>query len=159
MWPQEGRMCPIINGVKSPVGLHWPAGEIGCVRVFEHPGGLPARPLRCCWKEMAQGEVLGAWWRNKWCGTTTISKQEGKGIWTKRWMERRSKIIGRGGLRWWEQGEWLQFKSVAQRLCRRESQKNHDSSARHECSWRCSMTACLFLLPIWHLHSLQCQLD
>lgn len=34
MWAQEGRLCPVISAVKSPVGLHWPAGEKGCVRVF-----------------------------------------------------------------------------------------------------------------------------
>lgn len=151
MWAQEGRLCPVINAVKSPVGLHWPAGGVGCVRVFEHPGGLPTRASRRCWKVLARGELLQARWRNKWCGTTTISRQEGKGIWTKRWMERRSEIIGRGGYRWWEQGgEWLHFGAVVHLFYRRESLQNLDSPARDERGWQHSVTACLFLLPFWH---------
>lgn len=105
--------------------------ELGVWEFFEHPGGLPTRAWRRCWKELTD--------RNE------------KGIRTKRWMERRSKIIGRGGYGWWEKGgEWLHFEPVVQLLYRRESLENLDSPVRDECGWQHSVTACLFLLPFWH---------
>lgn len=122
-----------------------------CSGFFERPGGLPTGAWRRCWKLVAWGELLQAQWRNKWCGATTISRQEGKGMWTKRWMERRSEIIGRGGYRWWErEGEWLHFEPVVQLLHRRESLENLDSPVRYKSGWQHSMTACLSLLPFWH---------
>ncbi|KAK5888177.1 hypothetical protein CesoFtcFv8_016701 [Champsocephalus esox] len=34
MWAQEGRVCPVISAVKSPVGIHRPAGGTGCESVL-----------------------------------------------------------------------------------------------------------------------------
>lgn len=77
MWVQEGRLRSVIRAVKSPAGLHRPAGGTGCVRrFFEHPGGLTTRALR---------ETEKFWPQESWCtlsgkitsmGTTTISRQE-----------------------------------------------------------------------------------
>lgn len=50
MWAQEGRLWPVISVLKSPVGLHWPAGGIGWVKRFfwtsrRSPNEDPETPL------------------------------------------------------------------------------------------------------------------
>ncbi len=80
-------LCGLRKEDCAPSSTQWnplssctgPQVELGVWELFEHPGGLPTSGWRCCWQELAGGELLQAWLRNKWCGTTTISRQEGKG--------------------------------------------------------------------------------
>lgn len=149
MWVQEGRVCPIISLPKSPVGLHWPRRwNWVCWDFFllwtswrsknMSPETLQRRPSEDFCR------------RNNYCGTTTISRQEGDDG-QKKMIEEEEWSTGnrKKGCRWWEKEEWQHSKPVVWRLHRRESLGNLES-LRNECSWYCSVTARLILLPFWH---------
>lgn len=153
MWAQEGRLWPVISVLKSPVGLHWPAGGIGWVKRFfwtsrRSPNEDPETPL----ERVGPGTPTAGFGReiNYVVPQQLAGRKERD--YTHKEINGEEELNNRGGCVVRNKGgEWLYFEAV---VCRRESPENLDSPAEDECSWQRSVTACLLFLPFWQTERL-----
>lgn len=146
MWAQEGRVRPVINMVKSPFGLYWPAGGFGCesvLNILEVVQQGPQEAAEKSWPGEKNCRLSGD--INDVVRQQLGSRQEGRGTWTKRWMERRSGIIGPG---------WYRRRNGASApwACRSAPARAWITGKAWVTGerWQRWVTACLFLLPFWH---------